>query len=223
MTDGISGLIFQELTFHATAVLRGKVARLPVIFAMRGMEDTLSPLNRINPLFWCLEDADGFFRHYIAYRNKLVRRIRGETLATKSDRCRFGLWRRALRRSLAAMSRRSHDGIPALQRAVPDHGELQQTIDLIHTIWLQHEFDRGILNHAVRQRLGDALPPIDPPREWPGWRELAEGDAVHSSALAARRYIWRKDVLSAEPRDEIKIDTNEIAQVERELEAYRLD
>ncbi len=40
--------------------------------------------------------------------------------------------------------------------------------------------------------------------------------------LGDRRYIWRRTVLEAEPREEIIICAAEIARVEEQLEAYRL-
>jgi hypothetical protein len=58
---------------------------------------------------------------------------------------------------------------------------------------------------------------------WPGWREPEPGDVIHPSRLGQRRYIWRRNVLNAEPREEIAIDAQAIAQVESELEGYRLD
>jgi hypothetical protein len=64
------------------------------------------------------------------------------------------------------------------------------------------------------------LPPIQP-EPAPGWQEPAEGDVVHRSPAGNRRYIWRLQVLAAEPRDETAISGEDMARVERQLEYYR--
>jgi hypothetical protein len=48
------------------------------------------------------------------------------------------------------------------------------------------------------------------------------GDEVHPSPRGDRRYIWRREVLTAEPREEIAITPDEMARVEQELDGYRL-
>jgi len=80
----IDGTIFQEITFMNTAVLAGKVMRLPVVYAMRGPEESLSAKSEIDPFFWYLRDAGGFFAHYHAYRNKLADQVRSMGLTVKS-------------------------------------------------------------------------------------------------------------------------------------------
>jgi glycosyltransferase domain-containing protein len=223
------GLIFQELTSAATAALRGKIARLPVVFSMRGMEESMSRLDRVHPFFWFLQDSRTFFASYAAYRGKLLRWLRREALATKPLRVRLGLWREALSGGLASVRRHGRAGIPSLRRLVRNRGfpfsdgaDLEQVVDLIHGIWLAHEVDSGILNHTVRRLLGDPLPPISVPPVSAEWREPAEGDEVHRSPHGERRYIWRREVLTAEPREEIAITPDEMARVERELDDYRL-
>jgi glycosyltransferase domain-containing protein len=202
---GVDGFIFQELTFAATAALGGKIARLPLIFSMRGKEESMSPLDQIHPLFWFLRDAGGFFEKYRAYRAGLVQRIRREALAAKPVLARLRARVGMLRHGAAVKS------------------DLQQVLDLVHAAWLGRELDLGILEHTVRQRLGDALPAIHIAPVWPGWREPTQGDAVHSSPRGDRRYVWRREVLAAEPREEIKITPDEMARIERELDAYRLE
>jgi hypothetical protein len=165
----------------------------------------------------------------VAYRNFLVRHIRAEGFAPAQVGVRRGRWKDALWAASHAISRR-RDGVPFLRRAVrnlastfPDGSDLQHLLDLIHATWLVHELDRGVLNHAVRQRLEEAMPAIEVAPAWPGWREPEEGDVIHPSALGRRRYLWRRSVLTAEPRDEIAIDAQAMMQAERALEAYRLD
>jgi hypothetical protein len=50
-----------------------------------------------------------------------------------------------------------------------------------------------------------------------GWREPAQGDTVHASPRGNRRYICRREVLMAEPREEIAITPDEMARVERTI------
>jgi glycosyltransferase domain-containing protein len=200
----VDGFIFQELTFAATVTLRGKIARLPVVYSMRGKEESMSPLDQIHPLFWFVRDGGEFFEKYRAYRDALARRIRREALAAKPIRARL----------------RARVGM--LRHGAAERSDLQQVLDLIHATWLGRELDLGILEHTVRQKLGDPLPAIHVAPVWPGWREPAQGDAVHPSPRGDRRYIWRREVLTAEPREEIAIAADEMARVERELDAYRL-
>jgi hypothetical protein len=97
---------------------------------------------------------------------------------------------------------------------------LEQLLDLTYAAYLGREVDTGTINHAVQLLLGDALPPIQP-EPAPGWQEPAEGDVVHRSPAGNRRYIWRRQVLEAEPGDEIAISAEDMARVERQLEHYR--
>jgi glycosyltransferase domain-containing protein len=228
-SSGVEGLIFQELTFAATAALGAKIARLPMVFSMRGMEESMSRLDRIHPFFWFLQDSRTFFARYAAYKSKLLLRLRRQALGAKPLRVRLGLWKRALLSGLRSVRRHGHAGIPSLRRLVrnrgfafPEGADLEQVVDMIHGIWLAEQVDFGILNHTVRRLLGDPLPPISVPPVWTEWREPAPGDEVHSSPRGVHRYIWRREVLTAEPREEIAITPDEMAQVERELDDYRL-
>jgi len=100
---------------------------------------------------------------------------------------------------------------------------VEKFFDLVHGIALVREIDPGALNYAVQRALGAPYPPLPQCPSWPGWKEPSEGDIVHDSAVVAgRRYVWRKDVLEAEPRDEITITSDEIAQVERQIDSYEL-
>ena len=116
------------------------------------------------------------------------------------------------------------DGIAAFIRrnsiATPPGVPLEQLLDLTYAAYLGREVDTGTINHAVQLLLGDALPPIQS-ESASGWQEPAEGDVVHRSAADNRRYIWRRQVLDAEPRDEIVIGGEDMVRVERQLEHYR--
>jgi hypothetical protein len=75
-----------------------------------------------------------------------------------------------------------------------------------------------MINHTARVLLGDSLAPI----RVPDWRterqEPSEGDVVHPSPTGSRRYVWRKDIFRA---GEVTIEPDELARVERQLDAYR--
>ena len=73
-------------------------------------------------------------------------------------------------------------------------------------------------NHVARQLLGDDLPPISTATNRPTWQPPGSEDRVRQSEI--RRYVWRKAVLEAEPRDEINITVAEMDRVEQELDAY---
>lgn len=178
-------VLFRELTVMSTSILQGKVARLPLVYALRGTARSHAALHQSHPLFWTLHDAHGFFANYVAFRDSIAKFIRGRCIAE------------------------------------PTGGSLEQFLDLSHATWLGREVDGGMLNHAAQLLLGAALPPLRPDPDWPGWREPSDGDLISSSAAGARRYIWRKAVVQAEPRDEITIERNEMVRVEQGLDAYR--
>jgi hypothetical protein len=192
----VSGPLFQELMFMNVAVLQGKIAMLPMIYAMRGMEGSQTPLTASHPLFWFLRDAQSFFSSYRSYRDGLMSFIRGHNIIP------------ATRRFTDPMS------------GAPD-SPLEQMIDLTHATWLGRTVDVGVINHAAQSLLGKSMPLIGGEPVWPGWRDAADGD-VTVPGPDGRRYIWRRAVLEAEPRDEIVIGGDEIARVEKALDAYRL-
>ena len=103
----------------------------------------------------------------------------------------------------------------------PPGVQLEQLLDLTYGTYLGREVNVGMINHAVEILLGDPMPPIeiDPPA--PSWQEPTDGDLVHRSKSGNRRYVWRKRVIEAEPRDEIAIAVDEIERVEHQLEFYR--
>ena len=104
---------------------------------------------------------------------------------------------------------------------VPDGADLVQLLDLIYATWLGREVDVGVINHYARMHLGEKISPDVPVRRY-SWREPGTGDLVHLSKDDTRRYIWRQNVIDAEPRDEILIDEDEIARVERQLDVFQI-
>jgi glycosyltransferase domain-containing protein len=109
------------------------------------------------------------------------------------------------------------DFIRELGIAPPPHSSLDQLVDMVHAVWLHRNFDDGMLNHAARLLLGDPMEPIPGPDvriPWrkPGWRDIVR--------RGARRYVWRRDVLRAEPRHEIHISRQEVQRVTDQLDVY---
>jgi glycosyltransferase domain-containing protein len=175
-------VLFRELTVMSTAVLQGKVARLPLVYALRGTAESHAALHQSHPMLWALRDTASFFQNYAAFRDAIAAFIRGKRIA------------------------------------VPDGVKLEQFLDMSYGTWLGREVDVGMINHTVRELLGDSLKPIRVPPWWDEWREPGEGDVVHISCNGRRRYVWRRDVFRA---DEVAIDADELVRVERQLDAYR--
>ena len=184
------GAVFKELALMSRAVMKGKVARLPVVFAMRGMEKSLTVAFEIDPMLWFLHDSASFYRRYSEYRDALADFVRADgTLLAK----------------------------------VPPATALEHILDINHATLLGRLADVGMINHQAQLLLGEPLPPIQRAPQWPGRRPPESGDVIHVSHLGERRYIWRRKVIEAEPRDEIAIDKNEMGTVEKQLDAYRLN
>ena len=192
----ISSPLFRELMFMNAAVLEGKVAMLPMIYALRGMEESHTPIVASHPLFGFLHDAESFFSMYLAYRNTLASYIRKRNIAHKSH---------------------FRDPTSGVKEST-----LEQVLDIVHATWLGREVDVGQINHAAQVLLGEPLPPLRGDPVWPGWRNIGKGDVVRSGR-DGRRYVWRRAVVEAEPKEEIIIGNDEMARVEQELEAYRID
>jgi len=95
--------------------------------------------------------------------------------------------------------------------------DLDQLVDMVHAVWLHRNFDDGTLNHAARLLLGDPIQPIPQPQPKISWREPTEGDVTRQGV---RRYIWRRDVLAAEPKDEIRISAVDMDRVVDQLDIY---
>jgi len=107
--------------------------------------------------------------------------------------------------------------IAELGISAPPNSDLNQLVDMIHAVWLHHNSDYGALNHAARLLLGDRLRPLAPsrtviPRHLPTWWDIVN--------QGNRRYIWRRSVLRAKPRNEIHILAAERAQVVAQLDVY---
>ena len=69
-------VLFRELTVMSTSILQGKVARLPMIHALRGAAPSHAALHDSHPLFWFLRDAESFMRSFLVFRNSLADFIR---------------------------------------------------------------------------------------------------------------------------------------------------
>ncbi len=99
----------------------------------------------------------------------------------------------------------------------PPNSDLDRLVDMVHAVWLHRNFDDGVLNHAVRLLLGDAISPLSGPDVRVDWRRRSYRDIVRQGA---RRYIWRNEVLRAEPKSEIQISRDETDRVNAQLDIY---
>jgi glycosyltransferase domain-containing protein len=97
--------------------------------------------------------------------------------------------------------------------------QLSQLVDIIHAMWLNRSFDDGVLNHAAQLMLGDPLLPLPTAHPRPARRDAGAEDLIRRGQ-GRRQFIWRRDVLEAEPRDETRIPPGEMATLERQLERY---
>ena len=117
------------------------------------------------------------------------------------------------------------DGIAAFIRRngieIPPGVPLGQLLDLAYAAYFAREVDTGTINRAVELLLGEPRPPIQPEPRASNWQEPVDGDVVHRSPTGNRRYIWRRQVLDAEPRDEIAVSGEDMVRVERQLEHHR--
>ena len=100
----------------------------------------------------------------------------------------------------------------------PPRTKLNKLLDTIHTLWLYSNFNYGILSYACQLQLGYPLAPI-PDSCAPLPRHAASpADKIHRHGK--RCYIWRDEVRDAEPKNEIRITSDEIDRVERQLDFY---
>jgi glycosyltransferase domain-containing protein len=180
----MNGALFRELTVMNTAILQGKVARLPLVYGLRGAENSLTSINESHPLYWFLGDPDGFFSNYRVYRNAIAQFIRKRKLP------------------------------------VPKGIKLEHFLEIANATYLGRELDLGKVNHTAQYLLGNLSTPISVLLEQPGWHLIKEGDIVNVSRHRYRRYVWRKNILNAEPREEIKINAEEMSRVEQQLDEY---
>lgn len=111
-------------------------------------------------------------------------------------------------------------GLQKDEAATP--GNLTHILDIIHAAYFGRELDTGIINHTARVLLGDPIKPVKPPASKGHGEAVDPADLVHAAGREGRRYVWRKEVLNAEPRSEITISAEEIARVEAALDQYVL-
>lgn len=196
------GTVFKELAFMSHAIVEGKVARLPIVFAMRGMEESLTRSTESDPFLWFLHDTRSFYIHYAAYRKELTHFIRNK----QDDK--------------PELHRQSEAASPP---AFPEGIQLEHLLDLIHATLLGRTVDLGMLNHQVQLLLGEPLPQIVLQKQWTGPKPQELGDIVNSSRAGKRRYTWRRAAIEAEPRHEITISRDEMRRAEEQLDLYHLD
>jgi len=183
-------IAYQEMTVMLTSALQGKVARLPVIYSLRGQEPSSYNRASVMPLYAFLEDASGFLREYVEYRDRLIafaRRHLGESAEKTLHDC-----------------------------------TIEHFFDLVHGIGLVREIDPGSLSYIVQKALGAPYPPIPLQRTNYVWKEPSGADLVRQSSVAGRQYVWRGEVLNAEPKSEIVISCDEIAIAEKQMDQYAI-
>jgi glycosyltransferase domain-containing protein len=189
------GPLFKELAFTATVAALGKSKRLPMIYTLRGEEESLTQAKG-HPFYWFLSNTNTFFGGYARYRNRLA----------------------AFLDELQKREEQAGGGPSAQNSRTPE--ELTHLLDIIHASYFGREIDTGMINHTARVLLGDAIKPLK--LEGSKWHDEAVGpsDVVHPARREGRQYVWRKEVLNAEPRSEITISAEEIAHVEAVLDQY---
>jgi glycosyltransferase domain-containing protein len=205
----MKGTVFQEFMFQIVSVTTGKVARLPTVYAMRGMEPSQADYSEADPFQWLIKDADSFFQCYVIFRSGLINCLK-HTMPKPS------LWTRMRGRYEALLRNGMHSALDSPKIS------FQQLIDLINASYLGRVVDTGTINYAVQYALGDVAQPVEFPGPWRGWSEPQTGDVIRVSQRPDRRYIWRREVVEAEPRDEISIAAGEMTKVEAQLEFYDL-
>jgi hypothetical protein len=205
----MKGTVFQEFMFQIASVISGKIARLPTVYAMRGMEPSQADYSEADPFQWMIKDADSFFQCYVIFRSGLINWL-------KHAMPKPSLWTRMRGRYDALLRNGMHSALDSPK--IP----FRQLIDLINASYLGRVLDTGTINYAVQYALGDVAQPVKFRGPWRGWLEPQAGDLIRVSERPGRRYIWRRGVVEAEPRDEISITAGEMTKVEAQLESYDL-
>jgi glycosyltransferase domain-containing protein len=78
-------VLFRELTAMSVSILQGKVARLPLIHALRDAAPSHAPLHDSDPMFWMLRDAQSFFSAYVGFRDHIAAFIRNRDIAVPHE------------------------------------------------------------------------------------------------------------------------------------------
>ena len=165
-------IVFQELTIMNAAAAQGKIARLPHIFSLCGMEELLSAAVQTHPMYAFLYEAERLFSSYLLYRNNLV-----AFLQTHMD---AATWDRAVRKIEAALAEGVVEGLPGT-----GEGTVEQLLDIIHMINMVPSLDTGQLNYAAQRLLGASHPPIPISPQWSGPMDRREGDVLRGSRVPA--------------------------------------
>ena len=205
----VRNTVFQEFMFQIVSIIIGKVARLPTIYAMRGMEPAQIDYSDADPFQWLVKDADSFFRRYAEFRNAIINYLRYRT--TKPSP-----WMK-LRHPDAGVSRHGIQSLVSTSRM-----SFQQLVDMINAACLSRLIHSGTINYTALYGLGEHTEPAKFAGPWRGWAEPQPDDLIRGSRRNDRRYIWRRAVLEAEPRYEISITADEMTKVEAELDFYEL-
>jgi glycosyltransferase domain-containing protein len=100
----------------------------------------------------------------------------------------------------------------------PSVAPLEQLLDVNYATYLGREVDTGRINQTAELLLNYSVTAVKPEPVETTWRDILNGDVLHHSSSGNRRYIWRRPVMEAEPRDETAIALEDMARVERQLD-----
>ena len=191
------GPFFKELAFTATVAALGKSKRLPMIYTLRGEEETLAQASKAHPFYWFLSNTSTFFESYIQYRNRV-----GDISQGLQKREEPARWKYL---GTERQNARGADTYPGHHPRV--------------LFWPRGRHRHDQPYGACSSRRCDKTPQGSEEVKWHD-EAIDPADLVHPAAREGRRYVWRKEVLNAEPRSEITISGEEIAHVEAVLDQY---
>ena len=100
--------------------------------------------------------------------------------------------------------------------------EVHHILDAVHAVWLRYNFNSGVLNLATQQLLDAKGLDLPHPRPAPPWRRKQFWDVAHSRPKRGR-YLWRRSVLEAEPREEIRIFAMTSSALKNSLTSFSPD
>jgi glycosyltransferase domain-containing protein len=98
--------------------------------------------------------------------------------------------------------------------------KLRHAFNLMHAIQYAPEIDSGYLNYTLQRLLDPSMPEPSALSQQRDFGVARRDDQVHR--CDGRTYLWRKELLTAEPRHEIAISREEIDRVEQQINHYHL-
>jgi glycosyltransferase domain-containing protein len=204
----LNTIMFRELTVMNTAILQGKVARLPMIYQFKSASTSLTPVRESHPLYGFLSSPQSLLTAYKAYRDNLTGFIKEASIPTGHIE------------SIDDLIDLTHGLF--LQEQI-DRGVLNYAIQRMLGDPLPPIPEPVAWTGWKTPGRGDRLHPPSQSRwtrRWIPLKNLARGRRWRPSKQNGRQYVWRANVLNAEPRDEITIDIAQIEIAERQLDCF---